>query len=71
MASMLLVDKVMELTILFPSDDHNAVGANAAIGEHNQEITDCLFEKGYGVVAADAPPMNIRRAGQRLLRCKE
>ena len=28
------------------------VGANDAIDEHNQEIADCLREKGYEVVAA-------------------
>ena len=34
------------------------IGANDAIEEHNQEIADCLREKGYEVVAdADLGPM--------------
>ena len=31
------------------------VGANDAVEEHHQEISDCLREKGYEVVAAAAP----------------
>ena len=31
------------------------VGANDTVEEHHQEISDCLREKGYEVVAAAAP----------------